>query len=78
MIELDDGNEQQADMQEAYESEVSGREMMDAQDCLEASREAAGLCPKCGACCETNHTVWMNIETFVRVCTECDWEGKPE
>lgn len=64
--------------QEAHESEVSGREMMDAQDALQAAREASGQCPKCGAFCETSHTEYMGIETFVRFCSECDWEGKPE
>lgn len=64
--------------QEAYESEVSGREMMNAQDALQAAREASGQCPRCGGECETNHSYYMNIETFVRYCTECDYESKPE
>ena len=78
MIDLDDGNEQQADMQEAYESEINGREWMDAQDAIQTAREVAGQCPKCGGEMETNHTEYMNIETFVRVCMECDYQGAPE
>jgi hypothetical protein len=78
VIALDDGDPGLQDMQEAWESEVSGRELMDAQDALQAMREAAGDCPKCGGFVETNHTEYMGIETFVRYCTECTWEGKPE
>jgi hypothetical protein len=73
---MDDGNEQQyqAEVMDEFESEV----WWHAQDALSASREAAGQCPKCGSEMETNHTECMNIETFVRVCMECDYQGAPE
>ena len=76
----DDGDvwQQQAEDQEAFESEHSGRELMDAQDALQAAREVNGQCPKCGGEMETWHTDYMGIETFIRDCMECDFQGAPE
>ena len=59
---------------DVWQQERELAELYDAADAL----EAANRCPKCGACCDTNHSFYMGIETFVRFCTDCDWEGKPE
>jgi ssDNA-binding Zn-finger/Zn-ribbon topoisomerase 1 len=51
---------------------------MDAQDALQTAREVNGQCPKCGGEMETWHTEYMGIETFIRACIECDYQGVPE
>ena len=64
--------------QQEHEYELAQRELMDAQDALQTAREVNGQCPRCGGEMETEHTEYMGIETFIRACIECDYQGKPE
>lgn len=60
---------------DVWQEERELAELFDAAEIM----EAANRCPKCGAECGVESAGYNAcIETFVRFCTDCPWEGKPE
>jgi hypothetical protein len=66
----------------AIEQLLSGRQPIDVPGALMVARHALKVCPSCGGELSVQrfsaHDSFVGLDTSVKYCTECEWEGEPE